>query len=146
MQLARADKSRQRFYSMSAQIRHERNIYYDILEETQKGDTLDITRWIEWFMACLDRAFDATEETLAGVLKKARFWDRNFNKTINDRQRLMLNKLLDGFIGKLTSSKWAKIVKCSHDTALRDIRDLIKQEMLVKDEAGGRSSGYSLKE
>jgi Fic family protein len=146
MQLARADKSQQRFYSMSAQIRHERNIYYDILEETQKGDTLDITRWIEWFMACLDRAFDATEETLAGVLKKARFWDRNFNKAINERQRLILNKLLDGFIGKLTSSKWAKIVKCSHDTALRDIRDLIKQEMLVKDEAGGRSSGYSLKE
>ncbi len=145
-QLARADKSRQRFYSMSAQIRHERNVYYNILEETKKEDTLDITPWVEWFMACLDRAFDATEETLAGVLKKAHFWDRNFNKAINDRQRLMLNKLLDGFIGKLTSSKWAKIAKCSHDTALRDIQDLIKQEMLVKEEAGGRSTGYLLKE
>lgn len=144
MQLARADKSSQRFYSMSAQIQHERKMYYDILESTQKSDDLDITEWIEWFIACLDRALDATQEVLATVFKKAHFWDNNFNKAINERQRLMLNKLLDGFTGKLTSSKWAKIAKCSHDTALRDIQSLIKQEILMKDESGGRSTGYLL--
>lgn len=146
MQLARADKTAQRFYSMSAQIQKERKLYYDILESTQKSDDLDITKWLEWFLACLNHALDATQEILAVVFYKAHFWDKNFNKPINERQRLMLNKLLDGFTGKLTSAKWAKITKCSHDTALRDIKDLIKQEMLVQDDLGGRSTSYSLRD
>lgn len=146
MQLARADKTAQRFYSMSAQIQKERKLYYDILESTQKSDDLDITNWLEWFLACLNQALDSTQEILAVVFSKAHFWDKNFNKQINERQRLMLNKLLDGFTGKLTSAKWAKITKCSHDTALRDIKDLIKQEMLIQDDLGGRSTSYSLKE
>lgn len=146
MQLARADKTAQRFYSMSAQIQKERKLYYDILESTQKSDDLDITKWLEWFLACLNHALDATQEILAVVFSKAHFWDKNFNKQINERQRLMLNKLLDGFTGKLTSAKWAKMTKCSHDTALRDIKDLIKQEMLVQDDLGGRSTSYSLRD
>ncbi|WP_421828356.1 Fic family protein [Larkinella sp.] len=145
MQLARADGSAQRFYSMSAQIRKERNRYYEMLEKTQKGD-LDITEWLDWFLGCLDRALSATEETLAGVLKKARYWEWLVTKTISERQRLMLNKMLDGFEGKLTSSKWAKIAKCSQDTALRDIQNLIELGILVKDESGGRSTSYLLKE
>lgn len=144
MQLARADKTAQRFYSMSAYIQKERKKYYDILEAIQKSDDLDITKWLEWFLVCLNSALDSTEEILAIVFQKAHFWDKNFNKSINARQQLMLNKLLDGFTGKLTSAKWAKITKCSHDTALRDIKDLIKQEMLVQDESGGRSTSYSL--
>lgn len=144
MQLARADKTAQRFYSMSAHIQKERKQYYNILEATQKSDDLDITKWLEWFLACLNNALDSTQEILAVVFQKAHFWDKNFKKTINERQRIMLNKLLDGFTGKLTSAKWAKITKCSHDTALRDIKDLIKQEMLMQDESGGRSTSYSL--
>ncbi|GAB4002101.1 Fic family protein [Spirosoma daeguense] len=143
MQLARADGSTQRFYSMSAQIRKERNAYYDALEKTQRGD-LDITNWLEWFLGCLDRALSATDEILAGVLKKAHYWEWLGTKTISERQRLMLNKLLDGFDGKLTSSKWAKIAKCSQDTALRDIQNLMEQGVLVKDESGGRSTSYLL--
>ena len=146
MQLARADKSAQRFYSMSAQIQKERKQYYDILESSQKSDDLDITKWLDWFLACLNRALDATQEILAAVFLKAHFWDKHFNKPINERQRIMLNKLLDGFTGKLTSAKWAKITKCSHDTALRDIKDLIKQDMLIQDDFGGRSTSYSLKD
>jgi Fic family protein len=146
MQLARADKSAQRFYSMSAQILKERKQYYDLLESSQKSDDLDITKWLDWFFACLNRALDATQEILAAVFSKAHFWDKNFNKPIKERQRIMLNKLLDGFTGKLTSAKWAKITKCSHDTALRDIKDLIKQGMLIQDDLGGRSTSYSLKD
>jgi Fic family protein len=142
--LARSENSAQRFYSMSAQIRQERKAYYGILERTQKG-TLDITPWMEWFLACLDRAFDATETTLGTVLRKARFWERLAGTAINERQRLVLNRMLGGFEGKLTSTKWAKIGKCSHDTALRDIQYLIEKDVLVKNPAGGRSTSYSLK-
>ena len=144
MQLARSDESKQRFYSMSAQIRKERNDYYDILEATQKG-TLDITICLEWFFACLDRALTASDETLEGVMKKAKFWEAHSGTRFNARQQLMLNKLLDHFEGKLTSSKWAKMAKCSHDTALRDIQDLVNENVLVKDPAGGRSTNYLLK-
>jgi Fic family protein len=143
--LAKSENSSQRFYSMSAQIRLERDAYYDILEETQKA-TLDITALLAWFLGCLDRALAATETTLASVLHKSRFWDKHRGTPINDRQRLMLNKMLDGFEGKLTSSKWATLTKCSQDTAYRDIQDLIEQGMLVKDPAGGRSTSYSLLE
>jgi Fic family protein len=143
MQLARSDKSNNRFYSMSAQIRNERNKYYDILESTQKG-TLDITLWLEWFLECLDRALSASEETLAGVLQKSRFWEKHIHTSLNERQRLMIQKLMDGFIGKLTSSKWAKMNKCSSDTAIRDINDLVKKGILMKDAGGGRSTSYSL--
>jgi Fic family protein len=143
MTLARSEQSSQRFYSMSAQIRTERKIYYEMLEKTQKGG-LDVTPWLEWFLGCLDRAFEGTEETLGSVLQKARFWEAHAATPLNDRQRLIINKLLDGFEGKLTSSKWAKIAKCSQDTALRDILDLVKQGILVKDAAGGRSTSYSL--
>lgn len=142
-QLARSENSAQRFYSMSAQIRHERNDYYDMLEHTQKG-TLDVTPWLEWFLGCLGRAFDSTETTLGSVMQKARFWERAAQLTINDRQRLVLNRLLDGFSGKLTTRKWALIAKSSHDTALRDIQGLIDQSLLRKDEGGGRSTSYSL--
>ncbi|MCW5602829.1 Fic family protein, partial [Nitrosomonas sp.] len=143
MALARSEQSSQRFYSMSAQIRQERKVYYDMLEKTQKGG-LDITSWQEWFLNCLDRAINSTEETLGSVLHKARFWQHYKNAPFNDRQRLMLSKLLDGFEGKLTSSKWAKIAKCSQDTALRDILGLIERDILIKDVGGGRSTSYSL--
>jgi Fic family protein len=141
--LARSENSPQRFYSMSAQIRHERNDYYTILETTQKG-TLDVTPWMEWFLACLGRAFDGTEETLGAVLRKARFWEKYARVQVNDRQRDVINRLLDGFTGKLTTTKWAEIEKCSHDTALRDIQGLIEQGLLRKDPGGGRSTSYSL--
>jgi Fic family protein len=143
--LARSEKSSQRFYSMSAQIRLERNAYYEILESTQK-ETLDITAWLQWFIGCLDRALDATEKTLAAVLRKARFWETHARAALNERQRFVLNKLIDGFEGKLTSSKWAKLAKSSQDTAYRDIQDLIERGILVKDAAGGRSTSYSLRE
>jgi Fic family protein len=141
--LARSEGSSQRFYSMSAQIRTERKTYYDILERTQKN-SLDITDWMEWFLDCLDRAIAGTESTLANVFRKASFWEVHARKTINERQKLLLNQLLDGFDGKLTTSKWAKIAKCSQDTAFRDIQALVEQKLLVKDEAGGRSTSYSL--
>ncbi len=145
MLLARADGSVQRFYSMSAQIRIERNGYYDILERTQK-DTLDITAWIVWFLECLERAIGATDVTLAAVMRKAKFWEIAATQTLNERQKLMLNKLLDGFIGKLTSSKWATITKTSQDTAIRDIQDLVGKGLLRKEDAGGRSTSYILNE
>jgi Fic family protein len=141
--LARADGTSQRFYSMSMQIRAERKGYYDILEATQKGD-LDVTPWITWFLHCLDRAFDGAEQTLSKVLSKARFWTALKTQTINDRQRKLLNLLLNGFEGKLTSGKWAKIAKTSTDTALRDITDLVERGLLIKAEGGGRSTGYIL--
>ena len=143
--LARSEGSPRRFYSMSAQIMRERTSYYEILEKTQKG-TLDVTPWMEWFLECLGRALDGTAAALAMVLRKARFCEKHEGKSINDRQRLILNKLLDGFEGKLTTMKWAKIAKCSHDTALRDIQRLIDLGILVKDAGGGRSTSYSLKE
>jgi Fic family protein len=143
MQLASSDNNSQRFYSMSAQIRKERKAYYDILEKTQKG-TMDITAWLEWFLACLDRALAATEETLADVLKRATFWNTHARTSFNERQKMMLANLLDNFDGKLTTSKWAKMAKCSHDTALRDIQDLVDRKILEKDDAGGRSTGYRL--
>jgi len=143
MALARSEHSPQRFYSMSAQIRQERRTYYEMLEATQKGD-LEITPWLEWFLGCLDRAFDSAEDVLAHVFRKARFWELHKGTAFNARQRDMLNRLLDGFEGKLTSSKWAKIEKCSPDTALRDIAGLIVLGVLRKDAAGGRSTSYSL--
>lgn len=145
MQLARADESSQRFYSMSAQIRIERNAYYTILEKTQKG-SLDITAWLEWFLLCLERAIIATDTTLSIVMKKAKFWENPATQSLNERQQLMMNKMLDGFEGKLTSSKWAKIAKCSQDTAVRDIQDLINKGILEKDASGGRSTSYLLKD
>jgi Fic family protein len=142
-QLARSENSKQRFYSMSAQIRQERKAYYDILEATQKGN-LDITPWLEWFLGCLDRAFDRAETILGSVLLKAKFWELHSGEPFNDRQRRILNRLMDGFEGKLSSSKWAKIAKTSQDTAGRDIDDLMKRGILVKEAAGGRSTSYSL--
>jgi Fic family protein len=130
---------------MSAQIRLERNDYYGILEQTQKG-TLDITAWLQWFLGCLDRAFDGAKLTLASVLRKARFWEVHAGESFNDRQQKVVNRLLDGFEGKLTSSKWAKLAKCSQDTAGRDINDLVQRGVLAKDMAGGRSTSYSLVE
>jgi len=143
MQLSKADGSKQRFYSMSAQIRLERNAYYEILEKTQKGN-LDVSEWLLWFLNCLMNAIVATDSTLERVLAKAKFWEAHAALNINDRQRLIINKLLDGFEGKLTSSKWAKINKCSADTALRDITELIEKQILCKEAAGGRSTNYEL--
>lgn len=143
MALARSENSAQRFYSMSAQIQQERNAYYEQLERTQKGG-LDVTPWLEWFLCCLGRAFDGAEVVLANVLRKSRFWDAHKNDGINERQRAMINRLFDGFEGKLTTSKWAKIAKCSQDTALRDIDGLLKAGVLVKEPAGGRSTNYAL--
>ena len=143
MALARAEKSAQRFYSLSAQIQREREEYYDRLEATQKGD-LDVTAWLEWFLGCLLRAIQSSNETLAQVLAKARFWQHWAGMPLNDRQIKLLNKLLDGFDGKLTSSKWAAIGKCSQDTALRDITELMERGVLKKSEASGRSTSYEL--
>lgn len=143
MQLARADGSRQRFFSMSAQIRIRRNDYYAILEKSQRG-TSDITDWLQWFLECLMQALMNTDTILGKVLMKARFWEIHRMTGLSDRQLLMLNKLFDGFDGKLTSSKWAKITKCSPDTALRDITDLIQKNILQKEAAGGRSTNYEL--
>lgn len=145
MQLSRADDTPQRFYSMSAQIRKERKAYYDILESTQKG-SMDITNWLCWFLQCLQRALNASSENLELVLKKARFWELHASTILNQRQQLMLNKLLDHFEGKLSTSKWAKMSKTSPDTALRDIQDLINKNILVKEMGGGRSTSYGLKE
>jgi Fic family protein len=143
MQLARSEHSSQRFYSMSAQIRQDRNAYYDILEATQSGD-LDITPWLAWFLDCLDRAFDRAEAILASVLRKARFWTQHAGAAFNDRQRMMIDRLFNAFEGKLTSSKWAQLARCSQDTALRDIDDLVARGVLTKDAPGGRSTSYSL--
>lgn len=145
MMLSRSDKSIQRFYSMSAQIRVERNGYYNILEKTQKAN-LDITDWIVWFLQCLINAINSTEELLSKILSKAEFWKLHSTTILNERQQKMLNRLLDGFDGKLTSSKWGKINKCSHDTALRDIQDLINKKILQKEASGGRSTNYELAE
>jgi Fic family protein len=143
MALARSERSSQRFYSMSAQIRQEGAAYYEILEQTQKG-TMEITPWMEWFLGCLGRAIDGAQNTLGTVLSKARFWEAIGAFPINERQRLVLNRLLDDFEGKLTTSKWAKLAKCSHDTALRDIAALVDRGILVRNPGGGRSTSYAL--
>ena len=141
--LARADGSPQRFYSLSAQIQRERKAYYDILERTQKGG-LDVTEWLAWFLAVLQRSVDQAQFTLDAVLSKTRYWRFWATLPLNERQVKLLNKLLDGFDGKLTSSKWAAIAKCSPDTALRDINDLLVRGVLRKTDGGGRSTGYEL--
>ncbi len=141
--LARSDGSPQRFYSLSAQIQRERKAYYDILEQIQKG-TMDVTEWLAWFLDTLHRSVDQAQHTLDAVLTKAHFWQRWATMALNERQVKLLNKLLDGFEGKLTSTKWATIAKCSPDTALRDINDLLARGVLQKSDAGGRSTNYEL--
>ena len=143
MLLTRADGIPQRFYSISAQIRIERKGYYDILEKTQSGST-DITAWLTWFLECLNRALTSSENRLSKILYKAKYWDKLKDQRLNERQHKMINKLLDEFEGKLTSSKWAKICKCSQDTASRDIQDLMTKGILEKEAAGGRSTSYTL--
>lgn len=143
MALARSEQIPQRFYSMSAQIRAERKAYYDTLERTQKR-TMDITLWLQWFLGCLERAIDGAQITLATVLRKARFWEAFAAVSLNNRQKLVLTRLFDGFEGKLTSSKWAKLARCSQDTAHRDITELVDYGILKKDSAGGRSTSYFL--
>lgn len=143
MLLARADATSLRFYSMSTQIKLERKEYYAVLESTQKGD-LDITAWLQWFLQCLNSSIIASGNTMAVVFRKTRFWDNPVTNSLNERQRMILNKMLDGFDGKLNSSKWAKIAKCSQDTAIRDIQDLIAKGLLEKEAAGGRSTSYVL--
>ncbi|HEY3598088.1 MAG TPA: Fic family protein [Paraburkholderia sp.] len=141
--LAQADHSEQRFYSLSAQIQRERRDYYDILERTQKG-SLDVTAWLAWFLENLRRAVEAAQQTLDAVLAKTRFWQRLTGTPLNERQMKLVNRLLDGFDGKLTSSKWAAITKCSADTALRDINELIALGVLRRAAGGGRSTAYEL--
>jgi Fic family protein len=144
MTLARSEGSTQRFYSMSAQIRSERKAYYDVLETTQKG-SMDVTQWLDWFLGCLNRAIGTAHDTLGSVLNKARFWERFATEALNERQIQVLNRMLDGFEGKLTSSKWAKLTQCSQDTAYRDILDLLEKGALQKNPGGGRSTSYDLK-
>jgi Fic family protein len=141
--LARSEQSSQRFYSMSAQIRQELAAYYNILERTQKG-TMDVTPWMDWFLGCMGRAIRGAQAMLAAVLSKARFWESVADVTLNGRQRLVLNRHLEGFEGKLTTSTWAKLAKCSQDTALRDILPLVERGILVRNPEGGRSTSYSL--
>jgi len=141
MALAKSERSQQRFYSMSAQIEAERNAYYDILECTQKGG-LDITEWIQWFLSCLHRAIDGAQEVVAAVSRKARFWERAAAMPLNERQIKLFNRMLDGFEGKMTSSKWAKIAGCSQDSANRDISALLDFGLLQKGPTGGRSTHY----
>jgi Fic family protein len=145
MALARSEQSAQRFYSMSAQIRMEREAYYKALERTQKN-TMDITLWLEWFLGCLSRAIENAEANLVVVLYKANFWTGFSGESMNERQRTIINRLLDGFEGKLTSSKWAKLANCSQDTAYRDILDLVERGILIKNPEGGRSTSYALTE
>jgi Fic family protein len=145
MSLARSEGSSQRFYSMSAQIREERGDYYGILEQTQQG-TMDVTVWMEWFLGCLTRAIEGAQTALGGVIAKARYWEKLRDVPLNERQRLVINKLLEGFEGKLTTSKWAALTKSSQDTALRDIQQLVERGVLIRNPAGGRSTSYSLPE
>ena len=143
MLLARSDKSNQRFYSMSAQIRIERKNYYELLEKTQKGN-LEITNWITWFLECLINALDNSKVLLERILVKAQFWRKYQSTSFNERQRKLVNKMLDGIDGKMTSSKWSKMAKCSKDSAVRDINELIDLGILTKEAAGGRSTNYEL--
>jgi Fic family protein len=141
--LARAEGTAERFYSMSAQIEAERKEYYLHLEQSQRGG-IDISSWLEWFLGCLGRAVAGAEQELGSVLRKAKIWERINEAPVNDRQRKIINLLLDGFVGKLSSSKYAKLAKCSEDTALRDIKTLIERGTLIQDEGGGRSTSYRL--
>jgi len=143
MLLTRSDDTPQRFYSMSSQIRTARKEYYNILEKTQKG-TLDITEWMLWYLKCLTDAINSSDIILSKVLSKHKFWIKYSSKALNSRQILMINKLLENFEGQLTSSKWAKIAKCSQDTALRDIQELLSMNILKKQPSGGRSTNYNL--
>jgi Fic family protein len=143
MILARSERSPRRFYSMLSQIRADRNDYYEILEKSQMGD-LDITLWLLWFLGFLDRAVDGAQDVLSSVFEVADFWKKYAGESFNDRQGDMLNWLLKGFTGKLTSSKWAALSRCSQDTAIRDIQDLVRRDILIKNDAGGRSTSYSL--
>jgi Fic family protein len=143
MALARSDGTQDRFYSMSSQIEAERKDYYHHLESAQKGD-VDITRWLTWFLGCLDRALDGADEALATVLYKARLWQRINHRPVNERQRLVINRMLSGFEGFLSTSKYVKLAKCSPDTALRDIQELLARGILVKNPSGGRSTSYRL--
>jgi len=143
--LARSDNSPQRFYSFSNQILIERKAYYQVLQQAQHLDG-NITEWLGWYLNCLFRALESSEETVKKVLYKTEFWDKHKETLLNSRQRLMLNKILDGFDGKLKSSKWAKTTKCSPDTALRDIKDLLEKGILKQEQSGGRSTNYDLKE
>ena len=145
MSLARSEGSSRRFYSMSAQIREERGAYYSILEQTQR-DTMDVTAWMEWFLGCLTRAIEGAHAALAGVIDKARYRDTLRDLPLNERHWLVINRLLEGFEGKLTTSKWAALTGSSQDTALRDIQQLVERGVLVRDAAGGRSTSYSLAE
>ena len=143
MALARADGVADRFYSMSSQIERERKQYYDSLESSQRGG-MDITLWLEWFLGCLERALEQAQENLQSILRKARIWERiNQDGPVNERQHVVINRLLDGFEGKLSTSKYAKLAKCSPDTALRDINELIERKILAREAGGGRSTGYS---
>jgi Fic family protein len=143
LMLARSENSSRRFYSLSAQIQKERKGYYSILEQTQKGP-LNITPWIKWFLSCLKKAIEEASALLSTVLYKTQFWESVADFSLNERQKKVINRLLDGFNGKLTTTKWAKIAKCSQDTAYRDILDLIDKNILVKNPEGGRSTSYSL--
>ena len=143
MSLARSEGSPHRFYSMSAQIRDERSDYYGILERTQK-ETMDVTAWMEWFLGCLTRAIEGAQTALSGVIDKARYWEKLRDVALNERQRMVINRLLEGFEGKLTTSKWAALTKSSQDTALRDIQQLVERGVLVRTSAGGRSTSYAL--
>lgn len=145
MILAQPEHSKQRFYSISAQIRNERKVYYKILENTQKGH-LDITSWLVWFLSCLERAILGSETIISDVLKKHSFWERYKTDEFNHRQRKVLNQIFDGFKSKITSSRWAKYCKCSQDTASRDIKDLLNRKILITNPGGGRSTSYSLAE
>jgi Fic family protein len=142
MLLARSERSSERFYSLSKQILAERNAYYKVLKKSQHSN--DITEWLVWFLHCLKHALLETEASMQNILQKAEFWEKHKNTPVNERQRLMINKLFDDFYGKLTSSKWAKITKTSTDTALRDIKDLMEKGILTQDKAGGRSTNYTL--
>jgi Fic family protein len=143
MALARADGTKDRFYSMSSQIEAERKNYYLELESAQRGD-VDITKWLAWFLGCLDRAIEGADQTLAAVLYKARLWQRINRRPVNDRQRLVINRMLEGWKGFLSTSKYAKLAKCSADTALRDIRELLDRGVLVQNPGSGRSTSYRL--
>jgi Fic family protein len=143
MSLARSEDSPRRFYSMSSQIRQERGDYYRILEHTQQG-TLDITPWMEWFLGCLTRSIETARTTLSGVVDKARVWEKLRQVPLNERQHRVLAKLIDGFEGKLTTSKWAALTKSSQDTALRDIQELVERRVLIRNPGGGRSTSYAL--
>jgi Fic family protein len=145
MALSRADNTKERFYSMSSGIEAERREYYIRLESAQRGN-LDITEWLVWFLDCLDRTIDDANEKLSSVLHKARLWQKINLKPVNDRQRTVINRMLDNFKGHLTTSKYAKLAKCSNDTALRDIRELLERGIVAKNSGGGRSTSYRLAE